>query len=121
MMLTLLEAQKVLLTNSDPKANTPVIEALRAKVPAPVLAHFLRLVAQHRKGVAEVRNGVCSQCHIRLPASMAAVMVKSDDIHVCEQCGSFLVLADLPSAQPTPAPTAPKTPRARKYSRQLAA
>lgn len=117
----LLEAQPKLLQHPGSATNNALVNELRATVPAPVLAHFLRLVAQGRRGVAVVNNGVCSQCHIRLPSSVAAALVKSEDLHLCEQCGSFLVLPE-PVAQPVLAPVvAPKARRVRKYSRQLAA
>lgn len=122
-MLKLLEAQTTLLRDRENATEHPeVVEQLRATVPAPVLAHYLRLVAQGRKGVAVVRNGVCTQCHIRLPSSLAAVLVKEDDLHMCEQCGAFLILD--PNAAPVAAPIekpAPKALRVRRTARPLAA
>lgn len=120
LMWQLLEAQKTLLANPSTATNGPVVEQLRATVPAPILAHFLRRVAHGQRGVAVVRNGVCAQCHIRLPSSLAAAMVKADEMHVCEQCGTFLVAAETES-QPAPAPQPPKATRVRRYTRQLAA
>jgi predicted nucleic acid-binding Zn-ribbon protein len=48
------------------------IKLLREKIPAQILGHFDRLIAQGRKGVALVRNGVCRECHIRVPLGTAA-------------------------------------------------
>ncbi len=95
-----------------------VLENLRAKVPAPVLAHYLRLVSQGRNGVSVVRHGVCSGCHLRVAAGVVASLMKPTDLHVCENCGSYLVLApeDLPVSSTTtatvPARRRPGRPRA---------
>ena len=69
---------------------TPAAARLRAQVPAPVLAHFDRLIAQGRKGVAEVRHGFCSACHLRLPAAVTATGDTDEDLHLCENCGAYL-------------------------------
>ncbi len=116
-MSKLLEAQKTLLQNPASADNATLIEQLRSEIPAPVLAHYLRLVAQGRRGVAVVNHGVCSQCHIRLPASLNAALANTEELHVCEQCGSFLVSGDSPVTVATPPPVR----RVRKYTRQLAA
>jgi hypothetical protein len=42
------------------------VEKLRAEVPPPILAHYDRLTARGKKGVALARNGVCSECHLRI-------------------------------------------------------
>jgi len=85
----------------------PGIAAMRASVPAPVLAHFDRLVALDRKGVAEVRNGICGACHLRLPASMTAGASAHDDLELCENCGAYLVFP-APEAAAAPAPARPR-------------
>lgn len=67
------------------------IEKLRTQVPAPVLDHFDRLIAQGRKGVAEVNHGVCGGCHLRLPAAMVVPSAEHDDLEICENCGAYLI------------------------------
>lgn len=69
---------------------------LRAAIPAPVLAHYNRLVVNRVKPIAEVRHGVCSGCHLKL-ASWVRQAAASDDLHVCENCGAYLVF---PSEEP---------------------
>ncbi|HVU35921.1 MAG TPA: C4-type zinc ribbon domain-containing protein [Opitutaceae bacterium] len=119
-MLTLLEAQKSLLDHPVAPANRTVTDELRATVPAPVLAHFLRLVGQGRRGVVAVRHGVCTQCHIRVPAGMVAALANPADVVLCEHCGAYLVLPDeeMPKAT-APAPVPAR--RARKQKQPLAA
>ena len=85
-----------------------VLENLRAKVPAPILAHFLRLVGQGRNGVSVVRHGVCGGCHLRVAAGVVASLIKPTDLHLCENCSSYLVLAPEEANVPaTPTATVP--------------
>lgn len=65
-------------------------ENLRARLPAPVLAHFDRQIAMGRRGVAEVNGIVCGGCHLRLSVSMAGQDVAHEGLPVCENCGAFL-------------------------------
>jgi len=88
----------------------PRIAEMRASVPAPVLAHFDRLVALDRKGIAEVRNGVCGSCHLRLPASMTAGGSPHDDLELCENCGAYLMF---PAPEETAVAPSPARPRRR--------
>ena len=71
-------------------APTEETDKLRAQVPAVVLAHFDRLIAQGRKGVAEVHHGVCGACHLRLPASLVVPSAEHEDLELCENCGAYL-------------------------------
>ena len=67
------------------------VARIRGQIPAPTLAHFDRLLAQGRKGIAEVRNGVCSGCYLKLPTSMTGAL--TDELATCENCGAFLSFA----------------------------
>ncbi len=109
---TMYVLQRRAQTNTRPADASPSgITELRARVPAPVLAHFDRLVALGRKGVAEVRNGVCGACHLRLPAATTAPGSNHDDLQLCENCGAYLVF---PSAEEAvAAPVAVRRPRRR--------
>lgn len=90
----------------------PSLNELRAAVPGPILAHFDRQIAQGKKGLAEVRNGVCLGCHLRLPAAVNYAGRAADDLHVCENCGAYLMFpAFEPAAAPAPA-KARRRPRA---------
>ncbi len=93
------------------EASPSSITELRARVPAPVLAHFDRLVALGRKGVAEVRNGICSACHLRLPAATTAPGSNHDDLQLCENCGAYLIFP--PAEEAVVAPVAPRRHRRR--------
>ena len=114
-ILRLYEAQRDLLL-LDPKSakRRLLLNALQASVPAPVLAHFLRLVVNGGRGVAIVRHGVCSECHIRLPSSLVAELVQPDEDPVCAYCGRFLLLPE----EELPAPPAPVVLNLRRRGRR---
>ena len=40
---------------------------LRGVIPAQILAHYDRLAVRGKKGVAVIRNQVCTGCHMKLP------------------------------------------------------
>ena len=61
----------------DPATGAGAIEALRKSIPSQVLTHYDRLVAQGKKGLAVVRNGVCTQCHISVAIGALAGLAGS--------------------------------------------
>jgi predicted nucleic acid-binding Zn-ribbon protein len=92
---------------------------LRAKIPQPILAHYDRLVARGKKGVALVRNQVCTGCHMRLPIGTINTLMQNQDIQLCDTCGRYLHLAETPAnpaveAAPAPKPEAKPAPKTRK-------
>ncbi|MFI5335590.1 MAG: hypothetical protein ACHQ5A_02320 [Opitutales bacterium] len=92
-----------------PGASTNITE-LRNRVPAPVLAHFDRLLAQGKTGVAEVRHGVCGACHLRLPAAVTSRGADHEDLQLCENCGAYLVFPG--EEEPVAKPDRPRRYRA---------
>jgi predicted nucleic acid-binding Zn-ribbon protein len=85
--------QKFLQPGNAPiEEQQAVLRKLRDKVPPPVLAHYLRLVQNGQNGVAMVRHGVCSECHIRVPSGTLAALAQPSDLHLCESCGCYLLL-----------------------------
>ena len=86
---------------------------LRAKIPAQILAHYDRLVVRGKKGVALVRDQVCTGCHMRLPIGVITTIMHGRDIQLCDSCGRYLYLADpatATAAEPEP-PAKPKPAR----------
>jgi predicted nucleic acid-binding Zn-ribbon protein len=82
---------------------------LRAKIPSQILAHYDRLVARKKKGVAAVRGQVCSGCHMQVPLGVVMTLRRGQDIQICESCGRYLYLpptveteATEPAARPKP-------------------
>jgi predicted nucleic acid-binding Zn-ribbon protein len=97
-----------------------ITRELADSVPAPVLAHFLRRVANGGRGVALVRHGVCSECHIRVPFSLVSTLASPEGSHVCDYCGSLLLLPDEELGVPAPGGAHPAG-GARKCRRVLVA
>src|SRR5215813_11900559 len=90
---------------------------LRNSVPQPILAHYDRLVARGKKGVAIVRNQVCTGCHMRLPIGTINTLMQGVDIQLCDTCGRYLLLAEPEPNGPVETAASPKPsrkPRQRK-------
>jgi predicted nucleic acid-binding Zn-ribbon protein len=90
---------------------------LRARVPQPILGHYDRLVARGKKGVATVRNQVCTGCHMRLPIGTINTLMQGQDIQLCDTCGRYLVLAEPEESkpkEPTVSTKPARKPRKRK-------
>jgi predicted nucleic acid-binding Zn-ribbon protein len=97
----------------DCPSDEAVIESLRAEISPSMLVHHDRLRARGRKSIAEVRNGVCSGCHMGLPIGTVAAVKHQSTLLKCENCGRFIFLAgDGIAAAPQPAqkPAATKRP-----------
>ncbi len=99
----LLAVQKLQFTVGA-KAGASVVESgkLRAEIPAPILAHFDRLAVRGKKGLALVRNGVCSECHLRITAGkLVNLSANPGEVHLCDNCGRYLYLpTEILSAAP---------------------
>jgi predicted nucleic acid-binding Zn-ribbon protein len=118
-MEALLAAQQIELqsTRKTPAQETELAR-LRGLVPAPILGHYDRLIVRGKKGVALLRNGVCCECHMRLPIGEVASLSISNEVHLCSSCGRYLVLAPQEPAAPVESGPLkrPRIVRARKKS-----
>ena len=74
-------------------------DELRAKIPPQVLGHYDRLVVRGKKGVAVVRNQVCTGCHMKLPIGTINTLMQNQDIQLCDTCGRYLYLPDPAESQ----------------------
>lgn len=93
------------------------IEAIRKTIPGIVLTHYDRLVAHGKKGVAIVRNGVCTECHLRVAIGALADLAHVSDIQVCGNCGRYLYLPANEPAVPVAARPILRTARRQKEMR----
>ena len=100
--------------------NAAEIAELRAKVPPQILAHFDRLTARGKKGLAVVRNQVCTGCHMRLPIGTINTLMQGTDVQLCDSCGRYLYLPDPAETQLVETPAAAKpAPKTRKRKAQV--
>ena len=107
LLSNLLKLQALDFADSPNKDADVQRTELRSRVPQPILAHYDRLVARGKKGVALVRNQVCTGCHMRLPIGTINTLMQGQDIQLCDTCGRYLVL---PEPEPTKAEEAPAPP-----------
>ena len=111
---TVWKLQSLELTEVPDKNRPKQIAELRAKIPHQVLGHYDRLRARGKKGIAVVRNQVCTACHMQVPLGSIMTLMGGGDIQLCECCGRYLYLPE-PTA---PIPPAPKRSRKKKVERE---
>ena len=90
----LLKLQALEFGETDQKNVDAQIADLRTTIPLPILGHYDRLRARDKKGVAIVRNQSCSGCHMRIPIGTITVLMRGEDVQLCESCGRYLYLPD---------------------------
>ena len=66
---------------------------LRAGLPQAMLANYDRARARGKKGIAPVRNHVCTNCRIQVPVAVSAALL-AGIIQVCPNCGLYLCLPE---------------------------
>jgi hypothetical protein len=116
LMPNLLKLQEMDFDES-PKPFTPTEKQnLRSLIPAQVLAHYDRLIVRGKKGVALVRNQVCTGCHMRLPIGTINTLMQGKDIQLCDSCGRYLCLA--PAVEPLPAAPVPAVEKPKRKTRK---
>ena len=104
LLQNLLKLQALEFGEATEKNAKTQISELRGKIPAQVMAHYDRLVVRGKKGVAIVRDQVCTGCHMRLPIGTINTLMHGRDIQLCDSCGRYLVLDATPAALPEPPP-----------------
>ena len=117
----LLKLQALEFGESTEKNVAARTAELREKIPAPIVGHYDRLRVRGKKGVAIVRNQVCTGCHMRVPIGKITELMRGEDIQLCESCGRYLYLPDAAETQlmnqleaAKPAAKAPAKPRKRR-------
>jgi hypothetical protein len=90
----LLKLQDFEFGDDDSPAAKTQIAALRAKIPAPVLAHFERMTKRGKKGVALVHHQTCTECYMRVPIGNYHRLMHATDLTLCDSCGCYLHLPE---------------------------
>ena len=66
-------------------------ELIREELDEALLTRFDKLLERYGFAVAEVLDGACQGCNMRIATKMNSAIEGSNDIYVCENCGKFLV------------------------------
>jgi len=66
-------------------------ELIREELDEALLARFDKLMERYGFAVAEVQDGACQGCNMRIATKMNSAIEGSNDIYICENCGKFLV------------------------------
>jgi predicted nucleic acid-binding Zn-ribbon protein len=84
-------------------------ERLRSAIPEIILGNIDRLLARGKRGVSVIRQGVCTECHLRLPLGTLLTLARGEDLQLCGNCGRYLYLPE----EETPGHLAPKNVEAK--------
>jgi predicted nucleic acid-binding Zn-ribbon protein len=104
MIKTLFELQTLEFEETVQPDSEKRAAALRAQIPQPILAHYDRLCASGKKGVALLQHQTCGACHMSVPLGVVLELKRRDDVRCCENCGRYLYLRDEPAPAPVPVP-----------------
>ncbi len=101
----LFELQKIEILS--PNDSTVKVNHLREQIPAEMIDIYERFRVRGRKAVALVRNGVCGECHLRIPMG-TLVDLMHGELQRCGNCGRYLYL---PEDAPLTVSTSSSAPR----------
>ena len=117
----LLKLQALDFGEATGKSVEAQADELRGSIPQPIIGHYERLRVRGKKGIALVRNQVCTGCHMHVPIGQITVLMRGEDIQLCESCGRYLYLPDAAEVEalsqaeaPKPVAKAPAKPRKRR-------
>ena len=91
---SLLKLQALELGEETGKSAQAEIAELRGQIPPPILGHYDRLRVRGKKGLAVVRNQVCTGCHMQQPIGKITILMRDEDVQLCDTCGRYLYLPD---------------------------
>ncbi len=64
-----------------------------------ILFKFQRIIQRNSEGIVSVSNGVCSGCHMILPANFANEVREGEDINFCPYCSRILYYEEVSEDQ----------------------
>ena len=117
LMQNLLELQSLEFDQTMTPKTEERISELRTKIPEPILGHYDRLGDRGKKGLALVRNQVCTGCHMRVPIAVIVELKRGEDIRLCDTCGRYLYLEETAPEAEAAIPAAPEKTAAPKKKR----
>ena len=92
----LLKLQALDFSEATTKTTEVQAAELRGTIPPTIIGHYERLRIRGKKGIALVRNQVCTACHMHVPRGVVLTLMHGDDVQLCENCGRYLYLAEQP-------------------------
>ena len=113
----LVKLQAIEFGGTKSKPSQAEAAKLRDLIPPPILAHYERLVARGKKGVAFVRNQVCTGCHMLLPIGTVNTVMQGHDLQLCDSCGRYLYVpeaVEIPVVESLAVAKPARKPRKRK-------
>ncbi len=120
LLQNLIKLQSIEFEETKEKNAEAAVAELRAKIPSQILGHYDRLAARGKKGVAMVRDQVCTGCHMRQPIGAIMSLMHEQDIQLCESCGRYLYLAPPVKTEPVKqAPNPKPVKKTRKSKKSL--
>ena len=112
----------------DQPKNPSLAAELRAAVPQAMLVKYDRLRARGKKGIAVVRDRVCTSCRMQVPIAVVATLMRGNVTEVCGNCGLYLCLPEPAEVQESLVLASPvlqtrkrKAPAANKSKARVAA
>src|SRR3974390_303211 len=120
----LLKLQALEFGETTEKGVAALAAELRSKLPQTIVGHYDRLRVRGKKGVAIVRNQVCTGCHMRVPIGTINTLMQGQDIQLCDTCGRSLYLpapAETQFVETLAAVKPAAKPRRRKVAANVAA
>jgi hypothetical protein len=118
LLQNLIQLQSLEFGGDEKEKGGAVLAELRAKIPSQILAHYDRLVARGKKGVAAVRGQVCSGCHMQVPLGVVMTIKRGQDIQLCESCGRYLYLPPAVETKVTESAASPKPERKKRKQKR---
>ena len=86
------------------KARISELEAEESKfnnMDKEILFKFQRIIQRNSDGIVAVRNGVCTGCHMILPAQFANIVRSGENINFCPYCSRILYYEEVSEAEAT--------------------
>ncbi len=121
LLQNLLKLQSIEFGEVTERNSKALAAELRGKIPAPILAHYDRLRVRGKKGLALVRNQVCSGCHMQVPLGVITTIMHNEDLQLCGNCGRYLCLPEEAKTTGTATATTAHSPEEKPRRRKTAA
>ena len=114
LMTTMLRIQDLQLDQEEDPDTHSELKKLRKKIPVQIIGHFDRMLARGKKAIALVKNRTCGGCRMQIPIGTIAILMRNEDIRLCDNCGRYLHFVPEPPAPEEPVPVKRKRGRPRK-------